>query len=109
MYGIHVSTGTAPVIIKMAYASDFIEALDKGYDFTLDELGANLSGGQRQRIALMRSFLSDSPVLLLDEATSALDSQSEKIVQSALNNLMIPLQELKFRCLNYNIGVFLML
>ena len=73
---------------QMAYASDFIEALDKGYDFTLDESGANLSGGQRQRIALMRSFLSDSAVLLLDEATSALDSESEKIVQAALNSLM---------------------
>ncbi len=73
---------------KMAYAHDFIKELPDGYDTMVGEKGANLSVGQKQRIAIARAVLKDSPILLLDEATSALDSESEHLVQLALNRLM---------------------
>jgi subfamily B ATP-binding cassette protein MsbA len=71
-----------------AYADEFIRALPEGYGTFVGERGAKLSGGQRQRITIARAIVKDSPLLVLDEATSALDSESEGIVQKALEILM---------------------
>ena len=71
-----------------AAAHDFISALPDGYATRAGEAGLRLSGGQRQRIAIARAFLKDAPILLLDEATSALDTESEALVQAALERLM---------------------
>jgi subfamily B ATP-binding cassette protein MsbA len=73
---------------KAANAWSFIEALPLGLDAMIGEDGAKLSGGQRQRIAIARALLKNAPILILDEATSALDTESERLVQAALANLM---------------------
>ncbi len=72
---------------KAAAAHDFISRLPEGYDTVIGDRGVKLSGGERQRLALARAFLKDAPILLLDEATSALDSESERLVQAALERL----------------------
>ena len=73
---------------KIANAHEFISQMENGYQTTIGERGAKLSGGQRQRLSIARAVLKNPPILILDEATSALDSESEKLVQDALFNLM---------------------
>ena len=72
---------------KIANAHDFIVATENGYQSTIGDRGGKLSGGQRQRVSIARAILKNPPILILDEATSALDTESEKLVQEALENL----------------------
>ncbi len=84
----HVPLKEVEAAARAALAHDFIKALPAGYDEVIGERGIRLSGGERQRIAIARALLKNAPILILDEATSALDSESEALVQSALQNLM---------------------
>jgi len=84
----HVSQKEVEAAARAALAHDFIQCLPEGYETTIGERGVRLSGGERQRIAIARAILKNAPILILDEATSALDSESESLVQSALQNLM---------------------
>jgi subfamily B ATP-binding cassette protein MsbA len=74
---------------RAALAHDFIMALPNGYDSIVGERGLRLSGGERQRLSIARAILKNAPILILDEATSALDTESEALVQVALQNLMV--------------------
>lgn len=75
--------------VRLANAHDFILGLLNGYGTVVGERSVKLSGGERQRVALARAFLADAPVLLLDEATSSLDSESEGLIQQAMERLMM--------------------
>jgi subfamily B ATP-binding cassette protein MsbA len=88
-YGAGGEVGEADIVraAEAAHAMEFIRALPQGLDTPIGENGARLSGGQRQRLSIARALLKDAPILLLDEATSALDTDSERVVQAALDNL----------------------
>lgn len=74
---------------KVAHAHEFISKYEHGYDTTIGDRGSKLSGGQRQRLSIARAVLKNPPIMILDEATSALDTESEKLVQDALEALML--------------------
>ena len=84
----HVSQKKVEEAARAARAYEFIRGLPEGYNTMIGERGVRLSGGERQRIAIARAILKNAPILILDEATSSLDSESESLVQSALQNLM---------------------
>ena len=87
-YGKNYSLSQIKNAAKAANADEFISRLPQKYNHIIGDRGVKLSGGQKQRIAIARAILKNTPILLLDEATSALDSESEKLVQKALDNLM---------------------
>ena len=86
-------TGATPEEVteaaRVANADDFIRECPQGYDTNIGDRGVKLSGGQRQRLSIARAVLKNPDILILDEATSALDTESEKLVQDALNNLLV--------------------
>jgi subfamily B ATP-binding cassette protein MsbA len=88
-YGLQsVSDKRLEVAAKNANALDFIKEQPEGFETIIGEKGVRLSGGQRQRIAIARGILKNPPILILDEATSSLDTESEHLVQTAIDNLM---------------------
>ena len=87
-YGREATIEEIRAAARQAYADEFIEKLPDGYDTNIGDRGLRISGGQRQRISIARAICQDAPVLILDEATSALDTESEAIVQEAMQNLM---------------------
>jgi ATP-binding cassette, subfamily B, bacterial MsbA len=84
----HASMPEVIAAAKVANAHDFIIETEHGYDTMIGDRGSKLSGGQRQRLSIARAILKNPPILILDEATSALDTESERLVQDALENLM---------------------
>ncbi len=87
-FGSNASLEEVEAAAKIANAHDFIAATPDGYQTVIGDRGAKLSGGQRQRLSIARAVLKNPPILILDEATSALDTESEKLVQEAITNLM---------------------
>lgn len=88
-YGMdNVSDQDLQAALQAAYAHDFVDSMPDGVDTVIGERGMRLSGGQRQRLSIARALLKDSPILILDEATSSLDTESEFLVQRALQNLV---------------------
>ncbi|MCO6460547.1 MAG: ABC transporter ATP-binding protein [Saprospiraceae bacterium] len=83
----HVSESKVIEAAKIANAHDFISQLEDGYQTVIGDRGMRLSGGQRQRLTIARAILKDTPIIIMDEATSALDTESEKLVQDAINKL----------------------
>ena len=73
---------------KVANAYDFIQRKEEGFDTNIGDRGTKLSGGERQRVTIARAVLKNPPILILDEATSSLDTESERLVQDAINNMM---------------------
>jgi len=84
----HASDEEIERAARIANAHDFIMETPQGYDTNIGDRGSKLSGGQRQRLSIARAILKNPPLLILDEATSALDTESERLVQKALERLM---------------------